>query len=59
MVYSIVQDITIDAEGLGFNSWAGQCRQRLATAATFLRSCVAQASSLGEGGFCHSLHASA
>ena len=35
-----------------------QCRQRLATAATFLRSCVAQALSRGDMPR-HSLHASA
>ena len=35
-----------------------QCRQRLATVATFLRSCVAQALSRGNGPR-HSLHASA
>ena len=35
-----------------------QCRQRLATAATFLRSCVAQAPSRGDGPR-NSLHASA
>ena len=34
-----------------------QCRQRLATVATFLRSCVAQALSRGDGR--NSLHASA
>ena len=56
----------IGAEDLGFDSRAGQidyragqqCRQRLATAATFLRSCVAQALSRGDGPR-HSLHASA
>ena len=37
---------------------SAQCRQRLATAATFLRSCVAQALSRGDGPR-HSLHASA
>ena len=35
-----------------------QCRQRLATAATFLRSCVARALSCGDGPR-RSLHASA
>ena len=35
-----------------------QCRQRLATVATFLRSCVAQALSRGDGPR-NSLHASA
>ena len=35
-----------------------QCRQRLATAATFLRVCVAQPLSHGDG-LCHSLQASA
>ena len=35
-----------------------QCRQQLATAATFLRSCVAQALSRGDG-LRHSLHTSA
>ena len=35
-----------------------QCRQRLATVATFLRSCVAQALSRGDGTR-NSLHASA
>ena len=37
---------------------SAQCRQRLATAATFLRSCVVQALSRGDGPR-HSLHASA
>ena len=37
---------------------SAQCRQRLAIAATFLRSCVAQALSRGDGPR-HSLHASA
>ena len=37
---------------------SAQCRQRLATVATLLRSCVAQALSRG-GGPRHSLHASA
>ena len=36
---------------------SSQCRQRLATVATFVRSCVAQALSRGDGP-CHSLHAS-
>ena len=35
-----------------------QCRQRLATVATFLRSCVAQTLSRGDGPY-NSLHASA
>ena len=35
-----------------------QCRQRLAIVATFVRSCVAQALSRGDG-HRHSLHASA
>ena len=35
-----------------------QCRQRLATAATFLRRCVDQVLSCGDGSL-HSLHASA
>ena len=37
---------------------SAQCRQRLATVATFLRSCVAQALSRGDGPR-NSLHASA
>ena len=37
---------------------SAQCRQRLSTAATFLRSCVAQSLSRGDGPR-HSLHASA
>ena len=37
---------------------SAQCRQRLATAATFLRSCVAQVLHRGDGPR-HSLHASA
>ena len=37
---------------------SAQCRQRLATAATLLRSCVAQALGHGDGPR-HSLHASA
>ena len=35
---------------------SAQCRQRLATAATFLRNCVSQALSRGDGP-CNSLHA--
>ena len=38
---------------------SAQCRQRLATAAMFVRSCVAQALSRGGDGPRHSLHASA
>ena len=37
---------------------SAQCRQQLATAATFVRSCVAQALSRGDGPH-NSLHASA
>ena len=50
----------IGAEGLGFESRVGQIGtvSPLATAATFLRSCVAQALSRGDGSP-HSLHASA
>ena len=44
--------ITIGAEGLGYDSRAGQnttqCRQQLATAAMFRRSCVVQALSSGD-----------
>ena len=36
---------------------SSQCRQELSTVATFVRSCVAQALSHGDGP-CHSLHAS-
>ena len=52
-------NIAIGAGGLGFNSGqvkAAQCHQRLATAATFLRSCVAQALRREDGPH-HSLHA--
>ena len=55
-----VRDITIGAGGDGFDPRARQIRhsrQRLATAAAFLRSCVAhQALSRGDRP-CHSLHA--
>ena len=60
----VVKDIAIGARGHGFDSWAGQIighgRQRLITAATFLRSScyVAQAKS-SEDGPRHSLPASA
>ena len=42
----------VDAEGLGFESGlvkSAQFRQQLAIAATFLRNCVAQALSRGNG----------
>ena len=48
----------IGAGGQGFKSRVGQIGQRLATAATFLRSCVAQALSRGDG-LRNSLHVSA
>ena len=45
-----VTHVAIDAEDLRFNSQAGQISsQRLATAATFLRTCVAQALRRGVG----------
>ena len=46
------EDIVIGAESLWFNSQAGQigqCRQRLASVATFLRTSVAQVLSRGDG----------
>ena len=54
----ISTDITIRAEGLGFNSRTSQIGQSVATAATFLRSCVTQTISRGER-LRHSLHPSA
>ena len=57
----VVKNITIDAGGLGFDSgrsFRTQCRQRLATATMFLRSCVSQELSRGDGLRCL-LHASA
>ena len=48
-----VKDVAVDAEDLRFNSQAGQIRhsvaRRLATAATFLRTCVAPALRRGVG----------
>ena len=55
------QVISTSEEGLWFDSRAGQigqCLPRLATAVMFLRICVAQALSRGDGPR-HSLHASA
>ena len=49
---AVAQGIAIGAGGVGFNSWAGQIghkQQRLTTEAMFLRICVAQALSRGEG----------
>ena len=43
------QDIAITAEGLGFDSRAGQIQHSVATVAMFLRSCVVQALSRGYG----------
>ena len=57
----VVKDIAVGRGGPEFDSPAGQivqCRQRFPTAALFLRSCVAQALSDGEGPR-NSLHASA
>ena len=55
-------DVDIDAEGLGFNSQAGpnrtHCSQWLATAATFLRSCDAQALIAAKSGPTTRYHAS-
>ena len=54
------KDIVIGARGLGMNSPPDQIednRQQLDTGATFLRSCVAQAPSRGDGPH-YSLHAS-
>ena len=56
----------LSAHAIGAEVWgsspkpvkSAQCRQRLATAATFFRSCVAQALSSGDGPR-QSLHASA
>ena len=58
-VGSVVVHIAFGAGGLGIDSQSNQtqCRQRLATAPTFLRSCVTQAISHGDGPL-HSLHAS-
>ena len=57
-----VKEIAIGAEGLGFDSRAGQMwtqyRQSLTTAAMFLQSCVIQVLS-GQDGPHHSLHTSA
>ena len=61
MVGSGIKDIVIGVGGCWFNSGPcqiGHCRQRLATAAMFLRSCVALALNPG-GGPRHSLYASA
>ena len=61
LVTSVVMHIAIEAGGLGFDSRAsliGQCRQRLVTAAMFLRSCVAQALNRGDEPR-HLLHATA
>ena len=44
-----VKDISICAAGRGFNSLAGQIGHSSAIAATFLRSCVAEALSRGDG----------
>ena len=41
----VAKDIAVGAGGPGFSSF---CRKQLATAATFLRSCVAQALSRGD-----------
>ena len=63
-VNSVVKHVSIGAEGLGFEFLVGQIvhsvsrPQQLVTAATFLRSCVAQALSRGDK-FGHSLLASA
>ena len=52
---SAVERIVIDARGRGCNSLAGRighsvaCRPQLVTAAVFLRSCVAQTLSRGDG----------
>ena len=54
----MVKDIPIGVEGHGFNPRASKMEHSLATAATFLRSCVVQAISHGDGPR-HSLHASA
>ena len=51
-VSSVAKHVAIGTGGLGFDSRNGQirqCRQRLAAAATFLRSCVAQTQSHGDG----------
>ena len=53
----MVRDITIGTGGLGFDSWTGQIGYSVTNAETFLRSCVAQALSGGDGPR-HSLHAS-
>ena len=48
----VVKNMTTPVGGHGFDSRSGQighCRQRLATAATFLRRCVAQALRSGDG----------
>ena len=53
----VIRDIAVGATGLEFDSLAdriGHCR--LTTAAMFLRSCVAQTPSCGDGSRC-SLHA--
>ena len=58
LIRSLVKLIAVGAGGLGFDSRAGQigqCCHRLATAATFLLSCVAQALSR-EDRLPHSLH---
>ena len=57
-VVVVGKNATFGTGGLGFDSRAGQIGyQRRAIAATFLRSCVAQALSR-EDGFLHSLLAS-
>ena len=53
----MVKDIAFDEGGLGFDSRGAQIRHSIATAATFLRSCVVQGLSRGDGPR-HSLHAS-
>ena len=60
-VSSVAKHMLSEREVWGFNLGSvksAQCRQRLATAATFLRSCVDQALSCGHGPR-HLLHASA
>ena len=60
-ICSAAKNIAFGAAGYRRDSPAGriaQCRQRLATAAVFFRSCVAQALSHGNRPR-HSLHASA
>ena len=57
LVTQCVEHIAIGAEGLGFDSKGGLSGHRVATAVTFLRSCVAMALSCGHGPR-KSLHAS-